>query len=287
MASLKSMLSQILESLTRLEKMEAAEAAHETTENADGLPMAEGANVPLAAGVDADDPKTTVHDASIPAELETSKGLFDLRGSHDFHERVEYALMGAGLSYDDAHRLATEAEHKRQRDLGFDPNEIEKLAEPFIDAAAHRAKADGYAVHPTLDMQPYRDSEVEPGEDAPDTRKYYDRDGNEYWDPGEYKALGKVSFTLAENETCVAVIEPNSGKVWLTAPTRDKAETLIDDRIRAMGLSRTKMAINAEPPKSQQQLQETYGAETVRSDPGQARQEDAGEGRENQGSEDL
>jgi hypothetical protein len=255
-----------------------------TEQNADGLPIETGLNIPLTAGVDQADPATTLHDAAIPEKLHTSRGEFNLRLSHDFHERVEYALMQAGLSYDDAHRYATEAEHKRARDLGFDPNEIEELAKPFIDAAAHRAKATGYQADPTVDNQPYRDSGEEGllnrGGEEVDERCYYDRDGGEYSCPEQYRALGKIDFVIAESPSGFSAIEPSSATVWLSRSTREGAEKAIDDRVRSIGTKRAKAKIDAEPPISQQQLQELYDAKENASEENadeNANEEDAAE----------
>lgn len=235
--------------------------------NKDGLPMKEGVNVPLVAGIDNADPAVTLHDKAIPEKLKTKSGkVFNLRESHDFHERVEYPLMQAGLSYDDAHRYATEAEHKRIRDLGFDPNEIELLAKPFINQALHRAKAtSGYCAHATLDNQPYRDSDTDDtlnrGEEV-DEREFYDKHGNEYEEPEQFWALGKVSFIIgcAEDGTYAAV-EPSTATVWERGKTRAAAETAVDRKVRKHGLLHTREMIDAATPWSQQQLKAIFDSD--------------------------
>jgi len=240
--------------------------------NRDGLPMKEGENVPLTAGVDDADPSTTLHDAAIPEFLAVKDGRnFNLRESHDFHERVEYALMQAGLSYTDAHRYATEAEHKRMRDLGFDPSEIEALAAPFIDMAKHRSKAEGYEAHATLDNQPYRDNGdnklLKRGGSEKDERCFYDKDGNEHRNPEQYRAIGKIDFILAERDGEVCAIEPNTARVWLSGSTRKQAERGIDAVVRAKGTAQVHKEIDAETPFSQQQLQEIYQGPIVSAEP--------------------
>ena len=235
----------------------------EITLNPDGLPMKSGQNVPLTAGVDEADPKTTLHDAVVPEQLPMRDGrMFNLRESHDFHERVEKALMEAGLSYTDAHWLATEAQHKRERDLGFDPNETEELAKPYIDEARHRARAEGYKAHKTLDNQPYVDGGDEKllkrGKKEKDERIFYDKDGGEYRNPEQYSAIGKVNFIIAEWKDEHCAIEPNTAKVWLSAKTRKQAERGIDGIVRAKGTAQVHKEIDAETPFSQQQLQSIY-----------------------------
>ena len=228
--------------------------------NKDGLPMKDGADVPLAAGVDKENTSVTLHDKAIPETLTMKDGkVFNLRESHDYHERVEHPLMQAGLSYEDAHRHATEAEHARIRDLGFDPNEVEELAKPHIDAAKHRAKAEGRAT-PSLDTQPYVDSK-EPvnGEEPQDERVLYDAKGRSYHDPEQHRALGKVDFIIAQRGTTYHALEPATATVWASARSRAAVEKAIDRRVRKDGVLRVRQTIDDTVPVSQQQLKERHG----------------------------
>lgn len=232
--------------------------------NSDGLPMHERENVPLAAGVDAAHPDTTVHDKAIPRHVTTADGRkFNLRESHDYHERVEHPLMQAGLSYEDAHRYATEAEHARMRHHGFDPNEIEQLAAPHIDMALHRSRAMGYRAHPTVDNQPYVDDgkteTLNRGQPEEDERVVYDHMGNAMMQPQQHRALGKVDFITAFREGKYHGIEPTTAHVWATGRTRDAVERKLNTKVRKMGTDGVRRMIDAMPPMSQQQLQERHG----------------------------
>lgn len=222
--------------------------------------MKEGQDVPLTAGVDKVDTSVTLHDKAIPETLMTKDGkTFNLRESHDFHERVEHPLMQAGLSYDDAHRHATEAEHARIRHLGFDPNEIEELAKPHIDAAKHRAKAEGKAT-PTLDTQPYVDSEEKMnGAEPKDERVMFDTKGREYTNPEQHRALGKVDFVIAQRGPTYHALEPTTAEVWVSARSRGNVEKALDRLVRKRGLISVRKRIDDGQPVSQQQLKSRYG----------------------------
>lgn len=237
--------------------------------NPDGLPMQGDQNIPLGAGVDLKDKRKTLHDAAIPELLPTLDGRqFPLRESIDYHERIEFALMQAGMGYDEAHRLATEAEHKRIRDLGFDPSEIETLGKPYIDKALSRAKKPSYCAARTVDNIPYIDSGAadlleRPGEDE-DDRVIFDRDGEKYTDPETYSAAGRVPFLIVrcyDDENLYAVLEPNSAEPWFDdVPSRREAERKIDALIRKKGSDWAKQRIDAAPALSQQQLQARHEA---------------------------
>lgn len=236
--------------------------------NPDGLPIKGGQNIPLGAGVDLKDKRVTLHDASIPESLPLLDGrVFALRDSIDYHERIEFALMQAGLGYDEAHRLALECEHKRMRDLGFDPNQVEALSKPYIDEALTRAKQPGYCAARTIDNQPYIDSGDtklldRPDEDE-DERTVFDRDGSKYFEPQQYAAIGKMPFIIAEcyqsGKTLFAVIEPNTGEAWFDdVASRAIAERKIDSLLRKKGTEWAKERVGMEPALSQQQLQERH-----------------------------
>lgn len=248
----------------------ATAAAPSETTNKDGLPIKTGENVGLAAAM-ADDGRTSLHDKNMPDTVEAththpetgevSKQPFNLTESRDYHERVEDAEMQAGKDYYEAHRVATEAEHSRARQLGFDPNEIEKLQAPHIDKAAHEARARGDTTA-EAGTEPYRQSgEAGMREDgaAPDNRFVLDRDGSKYTDPVHGKLLKTFETVTAKGEDGrYAVIDPNSGKVLARGDTADEADAAAQALATARGRIRMKKMLEKEPALSQQQLRERH-----------------------------
>jgi len=247
-------------------------AAGGATENRDGLPMRKD-DVGLVAGV-AQDGRTTVHDHGKPDVIEAthtapesgeqSQRPWNVQESHDYHERVEKAELDAGKTYPEAHRVATEAEHARMRQMGFDPNGIEEKLKPYYDEAAHRARALG---NTTADVtgEPYQDSgENKMREDGgePDRRFVLDRDGDRYVEPVHGKLLGSVEVVTAraEDGSAYAVIDPNSGAIFATARRREKADRDADAKAKRMGLRRLQRLFEEQPAMSQQQLREKFGA---------------------------
>lgn len=240
------------------------------TVNKDGLPVRTGENVGLVAGNDADG-RTTIHSKEKPDWMwashtdpetgEKSLKPYHLLESDDKHERDEEAEMQAGKDYYEAHRVATELQHARDRQMGFDPNEIEELRQPWNDAAAHEARARGNTTA-RVGTEPYRVSgEAGMREDgaAPDNRFILDRDGNKYTDPVHGKLLKSFEVVTAKGEDGgYAVIDANSGKVLVTGKTAELADKSADEMARARGRIRMKKFLEKDPPLSQQQLRETY-----------------------------
>ncbi len=238
---------------------------HDTT-NKDGLPIRTGDKVGLAAAMDKDG-ATSVHDEKMPTWgwFKHASGKlkpFNLLESRDFHERVEDAEIQAGKDYYEAHRVATEAEHSRMRQMGFDPNEIEAFQKPYIDAAAHEARAKGHT-SPATGNEPYRgaeEGEMRADGDTADRRFILDREGNRYDEPSHDKLLGQTEVVIAKRSKGpgFAVIDPNSGWIFARGATRiaatKKAEKMADD----MGRPRLKERFEKQPALSQQQLREKY-----------------------------
>ena len=246
------------------------------TKNKDGLPIKEGQNVGLTAGM-AKDERTTLHDKAIPETIEATwtdpedatrseKRPFNLRESHDYHERIERALMDAGMVYDDGHRWATEVEHARQRQMGFDPNEIEELAKPFIDMAAHRAKAEGARAPAALDEKPYVDNGDEDLLNRPAIgyeHSIYDRDGNRYTNPRQLRLLDTFDAFVGCNDAdgTYAVIEPGTGMLLSHGHELDDQATKAAEALASRrGSIFLRRMIDMEPPLSQQQRKEKYDA---------------------------
>jgi hypothetical protein len=68
------------------------------------------------------------------------------------HERVEQALEDIyGLKYEQAHEVATFAEHRIVEFKGFDPDDYEKALEPYIKADDHERLV---RIPPDLDIRP-------------------------------------------------------------------------------------------------------------------------------------
>ena len=230
--------------------------------NRDGLPIREGDDVGLAAGMSGDG-RTSVHDAAMPRWYDDAKGQrFDLCESRDYHERVEKALLDAGHTYPEAHRAATEAEHARMRQMGFDPNAVEAYQQPYIDRAAHRARAEGNTT-PDVTAEPYIDSgEQAMRRDAPaDPRFVLDRDGKRYDQPVHGKLLDSIeTVTARDGDGGYAVMDPHSGKVLSQGVTFDQARMRAERTASKLGRRRLQEKLDAEPPLSQQQLRERYKA---------------------------
>lgn len=228
-----------------------------TETNPDGLPEKSG-NVPLAAGMAAAG-SATIHDKDIPEFVEAAGKKFNLHDSFDYHERIERALMGAGFDYMDAHRCAQECEHARQREMGFDPNEIEKLAAPFIDMAAHRAKAEGAS---KVYAEPYKE-EGESGllskDDKPKPQTVRDNHGNEYTAPERFRIMDRFDAILCKGSGKFCVIEPTSAMVIGHGMTAKGAKFDADQMVKKRGALKFRAWIEQQPQMSQQQLDEIYG----------------------------
>ena len=228
--------------------------------NRDGLPIREGEDVGLAAGM-SEDGRTSVHDAAMPRWYEAEAGRrFDLRESRDYHERVEKALLDAGHTYPEAHRAATEAEHARMRQMGFDPNAVEAHQQPHIDRAAHRARALGNTT-PEVTAEPYIDSgELGMRRDAPaDPRFVLDRDGERYTQPLHGKLLERIETVSGRGaDGRYAVMDPHSAKVLSRGDTPEQARAGAQRLAARLGRRRLQQMLDAEPALSQQQLRERF-----------------------------
>lgn len=239
--------------------------------NKDGLPTKD-ANVGLTAGMSKDG-VTSVHDAGKPDVIQAThtdadgvktQQPFNLRESHDKHERDEKALLDAGHTYPEAHRIATEQEHARQRQLGFDPNEIEALAKPSTDEAAHEGETQGNTTK-EVTAEPLIDSgkEAMQGGPQPDPRFVIDADGGKYTDVVHRKILagdhpGFEVMSGQHEDGGYATIDPNSGKVLTKGKTRAAADTALDALAKSKGRRGMEKFLNKLPPKSQQQLREQF-----------------------------
>jgi hypothetical protein len=292
------------------------------TVNKDGLPVRTGENVGLVAGNDVDG-RTTVHSKEKPDWIwathtdpetgATSLKPYNLLASDDKHERDEEAEMQAGKDYYEAHRVATELQHHRDRQLGFDPNEIEQLRQPWNDAAAHEARARGNTTN-RVGTEPYRVTpggpEMRQDGEAPDNRFVLDTDGNKYTSPVHGKLLKRFEVITAKAEDgSHVVIDANSGKVLATGKTAEKADEAAAEMARNLGAKRLQKRLEKEPPLSQQQLREQFkerypearigapettavpeekeNAEEVRGDQGQAEEENAAGRSQDQGGANL
>uniref|UniRef100_UPI00055D6960 hypothetical protein n=1 Tax=Nevskia soli TaxID=418856 RepID=UPI00055D6960 len=228
--------------------------------NRDGLPIREGDDVGLAAGM-SEDGRTSVHDAAMPRWYDDARGRrFDLRESRDYHERVEKALLDAGHTYPEAHRAATEVEHARMRQMGFDPNAVEAFQQPYIDHAAHRARAEG-STTPDVTAEPYIDSgELGMRRDAPaDPRFVLDREGKRYDQPVHGKLLDSIeTVTGRDGDGGYAVMDPHSGKVLKRGSTFELARMRAERMASNLGRRRLQERLDAEPALSQQQLRERF-----------------------------
>jgi len=233
------------------------------TTNKDGLPMRID-NVGLAAAMDKDG-ITSVHDKIMPdsADFMHESGEmrpFDLLESRDYHERIEDANMQAGHDYYEAHRVATEAEHSRMRQLGFDPNEVEAFQKPYIDAAAHEARAKGNTT-PEIGNEPYRvseETEMRADNDDSDNRYVLDIDGRKYDRPVMDKLLGTCEIVTGCNDNKWAAIDINSGKVLTTAESRRGAIRKVEAWAKNLGRRRLKARFESYDQMSQQQLRAKF-----------------------------
>jgi len=231
--------------------------------NRDGLPMRID-NVGLAAAMDKDG-ITSVHDKIMPdsADFMHESGEmrpFDLLESRDYHERIEDANMQAGHDYYEAHRVATEAEHSRMRQLGFDPNEVEAFQKPYIDAAAHEARAKGNTT-PEIGNEPYRvseETEMRADNDDSDNRYVLDIDGRKYDRPVMDKLLGTCEIVTGCNDNKWAAIDINSGKVLTTAESRRGAIRKVEAWAKNLGRRRLKARFESYDQMSQQQLRAKF-----------------------------
>lgn len=229
------------------------------SENKDGLPIKTGEDVGLVAGMH-EDGVSSVHDKHMPDWVRDSRGCWlCLVEDNDFHERVENAVMQAGGDYYEGHRVAQEAQHARQRQRGFDPNEIEEMTKPYMDAAAHEARARGNTTA-EVGNEPYRvtdESEMREDGNGEDQRFILDIDGNRYESPSFWKILG-VEVVTGKGEAGWCVLDPNSGKVMCSAETQKGVERRMEKIGQDYGRARLKKRFEGHDQVSQQQLRERH-----------------------------
>lgn len=234
------------------------------TANKDGLPIRTG-NVGLAAGMSKDG-VTSVHDKKMPEwvwlkNLDGKQKAFSLLESRDYHERIEDAEIQAGKDYAEAHRVATETEHSRMRQMGFDPNKVEALQKPYIDAAAHEARGKGNTT-PKVGNEPYRgpDAGMRADQDNKDRRFILDSHGNRYNEPTFDKLLGQTEIVYAKRAkgSGFAAIDPNSGWVFAKGDSRVGVKKDAERKADDLGRPRLKERFDNHKPQSQQQLREKF-----------------------------
>lgn len=115
------------------------------------------ADVPYAAGPSSAGSRIYI-DPSIPPVLPVSGVDIDLHWAIALHERVEYVLMrDFGMSYPDAHVIATAVEYHFVAQCGADLDEYERLVAPFVHQARVNAERGGADVPDDLDLTPYED----------------------------------------------------------------------------------------------------------------------------------
>lgn len=94
-------------------------------------------------------------DRHFPTKLQVGSRSANFLQALATHEHTEKTLIDVyGWKYQQAHHLATMAEHRVVRALGFLPKEYEKAVQPYIKADAHEKLK---RVPPQLDLTPYID----------------------------------------------------------------------------------------------------------------------------------
>jgi len=237
---------------------ETSEVVAEVT-NKDGLPISPGENVGLLGGITKDGQETLI-DEAMPQFTETANGPWDNWESTDYHERVEFANRHRG--YDIAHNVATEAEHARMRQMGFDPNEIEEKNKKYIDTAKHRAKFEGAVAREDTSPYPYIDGGDEKllNRKIADERCIFDKDGERYINPEPLLLLGLFDCVscCCDSDKLYAVIELNSASILGEGSTRNRAISNARENAERMGAKRLESELLLMPPRSQQQLMEIH-----------------------------
>ena len=94
-------------------------------------------------------------DRHLPQILPVGKRLVPIGKYLQIHERTEKAILDAlGTTYQAAHALATDAEHRALQAALIDPVKYEAALAPYIRSAAHESIQ---KVPPNLDLTPYLD----------------------------------------------------------------------------------------------------------------------------------
>jgi hypothetical protein len=111
-------------------------------------------DVPYTGGI-SNDGRTVYIDRHLPTSLKIGRLSINPVPYLQVHERTEHALMTVlGMKYQQAHKLATTAEHRRLRHNGIDPAAYEAALKPYIKADdVEKLKK----VPANLFMGPYRD----------------------------------------------------------------------------------------------------------------------------------
>lgn len=95
-----------------------------------------GVDIPTLSALASDG--TVLFDRSLPRQLSLGGQVFDPRVPLSVHERTEGFHMDRGLSYEQAHTLATQAEDQWAARRGLDPKAYQKLIGAFAEQVASR-----------------------------------------------------------------------------------------------------------------------------------------------------
>lgn len=112
-------------------------------------------DIPYVAGY-SESGKTVYVDRHLPLVLMINRKSVPILNFLITHERVEKAIMDfMGLEYEDAHKIATYAEHRELKKKDISPESYERVLDPFIKADQHERIE---RVPSDLDFKPYKDS---------------------------------------------------------------------------------------------------------------------------------
>jgi hypothetical protein len=112
-------------------------------------------DIPYLAGYSKDG-RIVYIDRHLPTSLRIGGRLVHIFPFLIVHERTEKALLDfAGMRYNEAHELATLAEHKELERHGVSSTLYEKALDPYIKADQHEKIQ---RIPAELDFRPYKDS---------------------------------------------------------------------------------------------------------------------------------
>ena len=112
-------------------------------------------DIPYLAGYSKDG-RIVYIDRHLPTSLRIGGRLVHIFPFLIVHERTEKALLDfAGMRYNEAHELATLAEHKELDRHGVSASLYEKALDPYIKADQHEKIQ---RIPANLDFRPYKDS---------------------------------------------------------------------------------------------------------------------------------
>lgn len=124
-----------------------------------GTPVHE-APVPLAGGTSKDGGRIYMSphlaEPITVRRLDGTEAKVDARQFVAIHESVEKPLMDHGLTYEQAHAIATKAEEDAVRSRGFDPVDYQAKVKPLVE----RARADAGRQPADLETKPYAGSDA-------------------------------------------------------------------------------------------------------------------------------